>query len=168
MRRFSRGIGRELPRAARPAEGLEQFAAEALLNGAVQFGGGKDVRTLSLGDAAGGNEEARERFGGDVRLAVDRGPGVVGCKSSVAPGQFAPRTTPIEITCKLRNMPPKTKAAVTFRLAVSFDTSVSYAAISYAREVFASADDPKQNNTFSNTILLCHVSNESPDCANAK
>jgi hypothetical protein len=96
------------------------------------------------------------------------GPGVTDCKSSVPAGSLAPRTKPIEITCKLRNMPPGTKAAVKFRLAASFNTSAFYAAISYAREVFASADDPKNNNTLSNTILLCHESNESPDCANAK
>jgi len=95
------------------------------------------------------------------------GPGVTGCKSSVPVGSLA-ATKLIEITCKLRNMPPRTKALVTFRLAVTLVDGASYSAIRYAREVFASGDDPKNNNTLENTIRLCPAWDESADCANAK
>jgi hypothetical protein len=65
-------------------------------------------------------------------------------------------------------MPPKTKAVVRFSLVVNIASATGYSAIRYAREVFASADDPKNNNTLTNTILLCVTGNQNPECANAK
>jgi hypothetical protein len=95
------------------------------------------------------------------------GPGVTGCKSTVPAGSLVAGKV-VEITCKLRNMPPRTKAVVRFQLAVSIGSATDYAAIRYAREVFSSADDPKNNNTLTNTILLCVEGNQNPACASAK
>jgi hypothetical protein len=95
------------------------------------------------------------------------GRGVTDCKSTVPAGSFAP-TKFVEITCRLRNMPPGTKATVAFRLVLELDPQSTYSTIRYAREVFASADDPTNNNTLSNTILFCVEGVANPDCANAK
>ena len=90
------------------------------------------------------------------------GPGVAGCTSNTAPNTFA---SPIIIECTLRNMRAGTKAVIGFGLIVQIGSSGD-ASLRYVREVRSSADDPKpQNNTHTNTILLCTEAATNPACA---
>ena len=90
------------------------------------------------------------------------GAGVAGCTSTAAPRTFA---TSIVIECALRNMRAEAKAVVGFNLIIRLGSS-GEGSLRYVRQVLSSADDPKpENNSHTNTILLCTENATNLACA---